>query len=136
MSHGWLGVVSAEHVARGVSLGFAQINHGKRGPLARMHREDTLVLYSPTTMRGVADGYRSFTAIGRLPDDEIWQADEGAFTPYRRRIDYEPCRHVPLDELRPRLSLTARPGWGYQLRFGLIELDPGDVDIIRAAMTA
>ncbi len=29
----WLGVVSREHVRRGVELGIAQVNHGKRTPL-------------------------------------------------------------------------------------------------------
>lgn len=134
MSRGWLGVVSAEHVARGVRLGIAQINHGKRTPLARMEAGDTLVYYSPTVRRGVSDNYRSFTAIGMFPDEEIWQADEGAFKPFRRRFDYESSRHVPISELRHRLILTTGPGWGYQLRFGLIELAPSDVAIIREAM--
>lgn len=134
MSRGWLGVVSAEHVARGASLGIAQVNHGKRAPLARMKAGDTLVYYSPTIRRGIADSYRSFTAIGVFPDEEIWQADEGEFKPFRRRIEYLPCRPVPVDELRPRLALTAGAGWGYQLRLGLIELDPSDVEILREAM--
>ena len=32
---------------------------------------------------------KAFTAIGRIIDDEVWQADEGDFKPWRRRIDYE-----------------------------------------------
>ncbi len=134
MSRGWLGVVSAEHVERGVRLGIAQINHGKKTPLARMHADDVLVYYSPSVARGVTDGYRSFTAIGTFPDDEIWQADEGDFQPFRRRCDYEPSRHVSIDEVRDRLILTSAARWGYQLRFGLIELEPRDVATIREAM--
>lgn len=130
----WLGVVSAEHVARGVDLGIAQVNHGKRGPLARMKAGDVLVYYSPTVKRGVPDGYRSFTALGTFPDDDIWQADEGTFTPFRRRIDYQVGRHVPVDEVRSQLALTAAPHWGHQLRFGLIELEPADAEVIRRAM--
>lgn len=136
MSRGWLGVVSAQHVQRGVHLGIAQINHGKRAPLARMKAGDTLIYYSPTTVRGEPDGLRSFRAIGTFPDDIIWQADEGEFRPFRRRIDYEPSTPVTLDELRPHLDLTAGANWGYQLRLGLIELAPNDVAIIRAAMHA
>jgi hypothetical protein len=29
----WIGVVSKEHVMRGVQRGFAQVCHGKEGPL-------------------------------------------------------------------------------------------------------
>lgn len=39
----WLGVVSADHVLRAVGLGIAQIGHGKRSRLARMHAGDILV---------------------------------------------------------------------------------------------
>ena len=123
MTRGWLGVVSAAHVRRGVELGIAQINHGKRAPLARMHAGDTLIYYSPT-------------AIGSLPDDDIWQADEGSFKPFRRRIDYFPGIPTPLDALRARLHLTQEANWGYQLRYGLIPLDTHDVQTIREAMGA
>lgn len=136
MSRGWLGVVSAAHVRRGVELGIAQINHGKRAPLARMQPGDTLVFYSPTQQRGDRTPYQCFTAIGTVTDDDIWQADEGDFTPYRRRVNYLPATPVPLAELRPSLHLTQEPNWGYQLRFGLVPLDAHDVQIIREAMRA
>ena len=136
MSRGWLGVVSAAHVRRGVELGIAQINHGKRAPLARMQPGDTLVYYSPTQQRGDRTPYQCFTAIGTVADDDIWQADEGDFTPYRRRIDYLAATPVPLAALRPRLHLTEEPNWGYQLRYGLVPLDAHDVQIIREAMRA
>ncbi|MDA3148016.1 EVE domain-containing protein [Leucobacter sp. UCMA 4100] len=136
MTRGWLGVVSAAHVRRGIELGIAQINHGKRVPLARMHAGDTLIYYSPTVQRGDRTPYRHFTAIGTLPDDEIWQADEVSFRPFRRRIDYLPGTPAPLDELRTRLHLTQEPNWGYQLRYGLIPLDAYDMQVIREAMQA
>ena len=136
MSRGWLGVVSAAHVRRGVELGIAQINHGKRAPLARMQPGDTLVYYSPTQQRGDRTPYQCFTAIGTVADDDIWQADEGDFTPYRRRIDYLAATPVPLADLRSRLHLTGEPNWGYQLRTGLVLLDAHDVQIIREAMHA
>lgn len=136
MSRGWLGVVSAAHVRRGVELGIAQINHGQRAPLARMQPGDTLVYYSPTRQRGDRTPYRFFTAIGTVADDDIWQADEGDFAPYRRRIDYLAATPVPLADLRPRLHLTGEPNWGYQLRTGLVLLDAHDVQITREAMHA
>ena len=136
MTRGWLGVVSAVQVRRGIQLGIAQINHGKRAPLTRMHADDTLIYYSPTEQRGDRAPYQHFTAIGSFPDDDIWQADEGSFKPYRRRIDYLTARPVPLAEVRPRLHLTQEPNWGYQLRYGLIPLDTHDVQIITEAMRA
>lgn len=136
MSRGWLGVVSAAHVRRGVELGIAQINHGKRAPLARMNTGDTLVYYSPTEQRGDRTPYQRFTAAGAFPDDHIWQADEGSFMPYRRRIEYFETTPVSLVSLRSQLRLTQEPNWGYQLRFGLIPLDPHDLHTIIEAMRA
>jgi hypothetical protein len=135
MSRGWLAVVPAENVAIYVQRGFAQVNHGKRVPLAKMAVGDILIYCSPTTTREVSDGCRSFTAIGSFPDDDIWQADEGSFNPFRRRLDYMLGRHVPVTQLRDRLALTANARWGHRLRRGLLDLDPADVEIIREAMT-
>lgn len=75
-----------------------------------MSYRDTLVYYSPTVRRGLKDEYRSFTAIGTFPDDDIWQADEGPFTPFRRRLDYLASRHVALADIRHRLALTTVHG--------------------------
>jgi hypothetical protein len=132
---GWLGFVSAEHVRRGVGLGIAQIGHGKRAPLARMRPGDILVYYSPRER--IRDGaeLKAFTAIGTIADDEIWQADEGDFKPYRRRVDYEvSARVTPVETLRRELELTSGPNWGYQLRRGLVQLSDHDVTVIRRAM--
>lgn len=130
----WLGVVSAAHVRRGIELGIAQISHGKRGPLARMHAGDTLIYYSPVERLGDKSPLRSFTAVGTISDDLIWQADEGDFRPYRRRIDYLPLHPVLREDIRARLHLTAQPNWGYQLRRGLVPLDDHDTAIIRESM--
>lgn len=133
---GWLGVVSAEHVRLGVSRGIAQIGHGKRAGLTRMHPGDTLIYYSPVQRLGDKTPLRQFTAFGVIADDEIWRADEGDFRPFRRRVRYEQTRPVPLEEVTTRLALTSGPNWGYQLRRGLVSLDPADVEILRDAMNA
>ena len=131
----WLGVVSAEHVRRGVALGIAQIGHGTRSGLARIRRGDTLIYYSAQERLGGPREVRSFTALGTAPDDEIWQADEGEFHPFRRRIDYvADARTVPLDELRDVLDLTSSPNWGQVLRRGLVPLSDHDAARIRDAM--
>lgn len=133
---GWLGVVSAAHVRRGMNLGIAQINHGKRAPLARMKAGDTLVYYSPTEQRGDTVPLRAFTAAGVFPDDDIRQADEGDFRPYRRRIDYFAVSPVPLAQLRSSLQLTTAPNWGYQLRRGLVPLGEHDLNTLLKVMNA
>ena len=127
----WLGVVSRSHVERGVSLGIAQVMHGKREGLARMKLGDWLVYYSPRTAYPDGEPLKAFTAVGRIMDDEIWQADEGDFHPYRRRVDYLPLeREIPISELSARLDLTATPNWGYQLRRGIIPLSDADLQAI------
>ncbi len=130
----WLGVVSAEHVHRGVSLGIAQVGHGKRAGLARMHEGDTLVYYSPVNRLGDSAPLRQFTAIGTVADDMIWQADEDGFTPFRRRVRYENAHPVSLGQVKEHLTLTSAPNWGYQLRRGLVALGADDVAVLRAAM--
>ncbi len=131
----WLGVVHRDHVGRGVELGIAQIGHGKRGGLDRMKPGDWLVYYSPRISQKSAEPLQAFTAIGRIADDEVWQAEEGDFKPWRRRVDYVTEAHeVPVGSLKGRLQLTAQPNWGYQLRRGLIELSSEDLACVRDAM--
>ncbi len=132
----WLGVVQAEHVARAVGLGIGQVNHGRRPGLARMGAGDWLIYYSPHHRLGEHRPLQAFTAIGRLPDDEIWQADEGDFRPFRRRVAYQAeARPAPLAALRDRLDLTADPHWGRLLRRGLVTLSDQDLALIHEAMT-
>jgi hypothetical protein len=130
----WLGVVSADHVARGVRLGIVQTNHGERAGLARMHQGDTLVYYSPVQRMGDKTPLQAFTAIGEIADEEIWQADEGDFKPFRRAVRYRAARPVPLAAIRAELDLTKAPNWGYQLRRGLIQLTEHDAAALAAAM--
>jgi hypothetical protein len=131
----WLGVVSRAHVKRGVELGIAQIGHGQRGGLARMKPGDWLIYYSPRERLRAGTSLQAFTAIGRVPDDEIWQGDEGEFKPWRRRLSY--CAEAidaPISPLVGTLDLTSIPNWGYQLRRGLLELTEDDFNLIREAM--
>jgi len=97
---------------------------------------DGFVYYSPRDAYPNGAPVKAFTAIGRVTDDEVWQADEGEFKPWRRRIDYERgAIEVPIADLSDRLDLTAKPNWGYALRRGLVEITPKDFALIQAAMT-
>jgi len=130
----WLGVVSAEHARRAVDLGVAQIGHGQRSGLAKMKEGDTLVYYSPVERLGDKVPLRRFTALGTVADDLIWQADEGDFKPFRRRVRYEESHPVPVEDVKTRLRLTTTSNWGYQLRRGLIPLHPDDVAVLRQSL--
>ena len=129
----WLGVVCRDHVRRGTGLGIAQLGHGKRDGLERLAAGDWLVYYSPRTSLRGGEPLQAFTALGRVSDDAIWQAHDGDFHPWRRRVDYLPDAVETLIKTL-RLDLTARPGWGASLRRGLVRLTDDDFDRIHAAM--
>ena len=131
----WLGVVSKEHVLRGVHLGIAQIGHGKRPGLARMKAGDGFVYYSPKQSLQGTQPLQAFTAIGVIADDEIWQANEGDFKPWRRRVQYQATVDAPIRPLLDELSFTkGKANWGYAFRFGLLEITREDYRLIAHAM--
>ena len=132
----WLGVASAEHIRRGRSEGFMQVNHGKLGPLKRMKPGDGIVYYSPSEKMGAKDGLQSFTAIGTIKDGEPCQGfmSEG-FQPYRRDVDWHVGREQPIKPMLGQLDLTRDKNWGYSLRFGVLELSAADFTTISEAMT-
>jgi hypothetical protein len=131
----WVGVVSREHAKRGEQLGIAQAGHGKRTGLARMHKDDGIVYYSPYETLDKKEPVQSFTIIGQVADNEIWQADEGEFKPWRRRVDYTKAAEAPIRPVLEKLSFTAgRKSWGYAFRFGLFEVTAEDFSIIAKAM--
>jgi hypothetical protein len=133
----WLGVVSRDHVRRGVELGIAQANHGKRTAAERMRPGDGLIYYSPRTGMRAGAPVRAFTALGVIDDVPVWQADDptGCFRPWRRSVTYRQIEEVGIDSLRDVLDLTATPNWGMVLRRGLIPLTAHDFALIEAAMT-
>jgi hypothetical protein len=133
----WLGVVQREHVLRGVALGIAQINHGSKA-VGRMAPGDGFVYYSPKTAYPVGDPLREFTAIGRIAEGEMWQAEDGDFRPWRRKVDYDGAAvPAPITPLLDVLDLTrGNRNWGYQLRRGQLELTEHDFRVIAEHMGA
>lgn len=133
----WIGVVSRTHVLRGVAGGFAQLCHGKRGPLARMGVGDRLVYYSPTTEFRGGVPLRAFTAIGRIVGDAVYPFEMGGgFVPFRRDVafDQELCE-APVRGLTSRLHFIQKnPNWGLLARRGHFEIDLYDLGVIESAM--
>ena len=140
LQRAWLGVISADHTRRAVDGGFIQLNHGKRYGVARLRQGDGFAIYSPTERYGEKSPLRAFTALGVVADEAPYQAEpmsmgaRGTVEPWRRRIEFLPVHRAPVREVD--LKLTQAPNWGYQLRRGLVPLDPEDFEALRAFMTA
>jgi hypothetical protein len=134
----WLAVASAEHVRRGQAGGFMQVCHGKAAPLRRLAPGDRVVVYSPTEIFGGKDRLQAFTAIGTLRIGSAYQVDMGGgFCPFRRDVDWLAARPQPIAPLLERLDLTrGQRNWGYQFRFGLLEISAADMEAIAQAMQA
>jgi hypothetical protein len=136
MDKHWLGVVSRSHVERAVAGGFAQLCHGRAAPLRRMAAGDWLVYYSATAEMGGGERVQSFTALGQVVDDRIYEVDVGEWPACRRDVRYEPVGPVTLASLADRLHLTAQSHWGFALRRGHLPLDAHDFAIVAQAMRA
>jgi hypothetical protein len=129
----WLGVVSKEHVQRGVRGGFAQICHGKRAPLTRLKAGDGFVYYSPKMAMDGTEPCKCFTAIGRVKEGKVYQVELALdFHPFRIDIEYFPSIETSIADIE--LELTQSPSWGMKLRRGLIEISRRDFDAVAMAM--
>ncbi|MDV3250581.1 EVE domain-containing protein [Devosia sp. BK] len=137
MTKYWIAVASAEHARRG-KAGFMQVNHGKKTPLQRIRAGDGVTYYSPAeTIRG-KDRLQSFTTIGSVRDEELYQGEMGGdFTPWRRNVDYADAIEAPIAPLLDTLDFTrGNRNWGYQMRLGLFEISEHDFRAIAEAMHA
>ena len=105
MTRFWLAVASAQHVRRGRTEGFMQVNHGKAAPLRRIRPGDGIVYYSPSTVLGEKDGLRTFTAIGIVRDGVPYQGVmAGGFEPFRRDVAWSVAGEAPIAPLLGRLE--------------------------------
>jgi hypothetical protein len=132
----WIGIASADHVARGRAGGFMQVCHGKSGPLTRIRPGDDILYYSPSTeMRGGAK-VQSFTAAGRVIEHEPYRFDMGGgFVPLRRDVEWFLAEPAPIQPLLDRLEFTrGKANWGYVFRFGVLKISDADRDVILEAM--
>jgi hypothetical protein len=132
----WIGVVSRQHIMRGVRDGFLQLNHGKKAPLKRFKKGDGIVIYSPREDYPYGERVQKFTAAGFIKSGEVYQVDmsEG-FKPCRIDIDFIKCREVSIRSLLEKLSFTKnRKSWGIVFRAGYLEIPVEDFKTIISAM--
>lgn len=136
MTRFWIGVACKEHVEGGVVGGFAQVCHGKAGPLNQMQPGDWLVYYSPTIKFMVKEPCQSFTAIGKIKDGDPYPfAMSENFIPWRRDVVFFKSKEIPIQTLLHQLSfIKDRQRWGYPFRRGCFEISEKDFHIIGKAM--
>ncbi|MEO7215274.1 EVE domain-containing protein [Mucilaginibacter sp.] len=132
----WITVVSKDHLQRGVSGGFMQANHGKEGPLKRLHEGDWVVFYSPKLSYSGKEPLQAFTAIGRVCEGVIYQHKMAEdFTPYRRNVEFYEADETPIAPLIDGLEfIENKKAWGFKFRFGFFEIGELDFKLIRSAM--
>jgi hypothetical protein len=137
-TNSWIAVASAEHVRIGRAQGFMQVCHGKAAPLRRLAPGDRVAYYSPTEAFGGKDRLQAFTAIGVVAPGSPYQADMGGDGgAFRRDVRWSEATETPIQPLLGSLSFSRdNRNWGYQLRFGLFQIEDEDMRIIAAAMRA
>ncbi len=136
MARYWIGVASKEHVQRGVTGGFAQVCHGKAGPLNRMKEGDWIIYYSPTIKFGQKDPYQSFTAIGKIKSGDSYPfAMSEEFVPWRRDVAFVKSKEIPTQQLLEALSfIKDKKKWGFPFRRGCFEIPKADFQVIAESM--
>lgn len=134
----WINTISREHVLVGVAGGFTQANHGRATTLRRLARGDRIAFYSSRTHFRSGEPLQSFTAIGRIADDEPYQVEMTPdFHPWRRRMEFLPSAEAPIRPLVNGLGfIPNKQRWGFPFRRGLFEVPQPDFErIARAMMT-
>ena len=132
----WIVVASKDHVKSALVEGIAQACHGKVSPLKRMRKEDFIIYYSGKQTMGRLGICQEFTAIGKVTDDEVYpfRVSEDFF-PSRRNIEFLPSEDVSILPLIPRLNfIQDKKNWGYPFRFGGLEIDRHDFELISSQM--
>lgn len=132
----WIGVVSEDHVKRGVEGGFAQVCHGKSAPLKKMKKGDWLIYYSPKTSYPNGNLLQSFTAIGKVKSSKVYPFQMSQdFIPYRIDMDYQMCKKIPYSSVKSLLQFAQKhANIGLLMRRGHFEINKNDFLIISSAM--
>jgi len=130
MARYWIAVASREHVRRGVTGGFAQVCHGKQGPLKLMKPGDWILYYSPVEILGQKDPCRRFTAIGTVDQGEPYQfAMSEDFIAWRRNVTFVPVKEAPIEPMIDDLSfIKDKRRWGFPFRRGCFSVEFHDIN--------
>ncbi|KOS05268.1 hypothetical protein AM493_03880 [Flavobacterium akiainvivens] len=132
----WIIVASKDHVKSAMKQGIAQSCHGKVAPLKRMQKDDFLLFYSSKMTLGKPESCQEFTAIGKVIDNEIYQYQVSEdFCPSRRNIHFFGSKDTSIIPLINDLDfIQNKKSWGYPFRFGILEINQHDFDLISSKM--
>lgn len=132
----WIIVASYDHVKTGLEEGIAQACHGKSAPLKRMRKGDFVIYYSGKEIFGKPDKCQKFTAIGKVKDDDVFQFQMTVdFCPSRRNIEFFESKDVSILPLINSLNfIKNKKSWGYPFRFGFLEINKFDFELISTQM--
>lgn len=141
MQHYYIICVCLEHAKRGIEWGFIQSNHGKSTNIKKLKTGDGILIYSSKytfTHENTEDNkLQSFTALGYVRDEALYQGDMGGwFTPFRRNINFETSvKQVPIVPLLYDLEFVKDvKKWGFPLMYGFLEISKHDFDLIISKM--
>lgn len=132
----WIIVASKDHVKSALAQGIAQACHGKSSPLKRIRKNDFIIYYSGKQTLRRPQVCQEFTAIGKVIDEHAHQLQvSGDFCPSRRNIEFLPSVDVPILPLIAQLNfIRDKKSWGYPFRFGLLQIDLDDFELISSQM--
>lgn len=129
----WIVVLSKDHALKGISGGFMQACHGKSAPLKRMKAGDYLICYChKLTLEGNTP-YQSFVGIGKIISGNVYQYPmTPTFNPFRIDVEFiKPTLETPIRPLIQKLEfIKDKQHWGYQFRYGHLEISKHDFDLI------
>jgi hypothetical protein len=132
----WIGVVSRDGVDAAIAGGYAEVNHGKAGPLERMAIGDGFAFYSPRDAYPDGERVQAFTGIGRVRSGVVYQESSGdGVRPFRLPMEWLPAQPAPIRPLIDELSfIRSKTHWGAALRFGFVRVPGEDFARIAEAM--
>lgn len=134
----WINTITCDHVNLGIQGGFTQASHGKRAGLLKLDQGDFITFYSSRTEYHGGDPLQSFTALGRIVDEEPYQVEmRPDFHPWRRQVEFLDSNVAPIAPLIEELDfIKDKIHWGLPFRQGLFEVERNDFKrIVRAMRT-
>ncbi|PKF73830.1 EVE domain-containing protein [Chryseobacterium sp. PMSZPI] len=132
----WIASLSKEHTLLGIAGKFIQVCHGKKTPLQRMKKGDSILVYSSKIKMNSTEKLQLFTAIGTVTDDIVYpfQMTE-TFIPFRRNIEFYDCKECSIIPLIDKLDfIENKKFWGYPFRYGHFEISEKDFNLIASNM--
>jgi predicted RNA-binding protein len=132
----WIATISKEHANFAKEGGFIQVCHGKEKPLKRMKKNDFLLIYSSKIKMESNEKYQTFTAVGKVIDDEVYQFKmKEDFIPFRRNILFLDSDEISIIPLIENLEfISDKKYWGYPFRYGFFEIKENDFKFIASKM--